>query len=213
MFIKAVKEAEKSVLVFNLDLGRVPIMNSGTMSRKVTESISAKAATAEGSETGRPSEDTIAVLEDTLSVMKGLEFFGKVTKPFQNKQKADDPLNGKYHTLPVKMVFKDKDAKARAETVLRNTCKVQCTTPYPPRLRKVIKDTVDKYRGEFPDSFIQAKVDLDRLQLRLSRKCKADGKWTNNFAYVTFKDAVFELGSVSNSSTAMDTVSEGASSL
>ena len=144
MFIKAVKEAEKSVLVFNLDLGRVLIMNSGTMARKVTESISAKAASAEGSETGRPSEDTIAILEDTFSVMKGLELFGKVTKPFQNKQKADDPLNGKYHTLPVKMVFKDKDAKARAETVLRNTCKVQCTTPYPPRLRKVIKDTVDK---------------------------------------------------------------------
>ena len=86
MFIKAVKEAEKSVLVFNLDLGGVPIMNSGTMSRKVTESISAKAAATEGSETGRPSEDTITILEDTLIVMKGMEFSGKATKPFMNKK-------------------------------------------------------------------------------------------------------------------------------
>ena len=77
----------------------------------------------------------------------------------------------------------------------------------------MVKDTVDKYREEFLDSFIQAKVDLDRLQLRLSSKCKANGKWTNNFAYVKIEDAVLDLGSVSNSTTDMDTVSEGASSL
>ena len=38
-FVNAVKEAEKSVLVFKLDLGTVPIMNTGTISRKVTENI------------------------------------------------------------------------------------------------------------------------------------------------------------------------------
>ena len=78
--------------------------------------IPAKAA-AEGMVSGRPSEDTIMVLEDTLSVMKGMEFFGKVTKPYNNAKNVSDALNGKYCTLPVKMVFKDKDSKVRAEAV------------------------------------------------------------------------------------------------
>ena len=85
-FITAVKEAEKSVLVFNLNLGRVPIMTTGTIAKKVTEDITAKAAIVVGKDNGLPSEDTITVLEDTLSVMKGMEFFGKATKPFQNKK-------------------------------------------------------------------------------------------------------------------------------
>ena len=46
--MSAVKDAEKSVLVFGLDLGRVPTMNTGTLSRKVTEDITAKAAATDG---------------------------------------------------------------------------------------------------------------------------------------------------------------------
>ena len=138
-FVSTVREAEKAVLVFGLDLGRVPTMNTGTLSRKVTEDITAKAALVDGKNDGRPSEDTVAVLEDTLSMMKGMEFFGKVSKPYANKNDASDSRIGKFHTLPVKMVFKDKDAKGRAEQVLRRNCKVNCTTPYPVPLRKAIK--------------------------------------------------------------------------
>jgi hypothetical protein len=35
-FAKAVKDAERSLLIFNLDMGQMPIMNPSTMSAKVT---------------------------------------------------------------------------------------------------------------------------------------------------------------------------------
>ena len=163
--------------------------------------ITAKAA-AEGILSGRLSEDTIMVLEDTLSVMKGMEFFGKVTKPYNNAKNVSDALNGKYCTLPVKMVFKDKDSKVRAEAVLRKTCKLQCTTPYPPHLRKLIKETIDSYTvhctGKFPDSFIQVWVDPEGEKLVLSRKNKEDGKWTNNFEAVKLDATAMSLGRVGN---------------
>ena len=47
-FIGTVREAEKSVLVFGLDLGRVPTMNTGTLARKVTEDITSKASVVDG---------------------------------------------------------------------------------------------------------------------------------------------------------------------
>ena len=212
-FVSAVREAEKSVLVFNLDLGKVPIMNTGTIAKKVTESITAKAAAAEGSDNVRPSEDTIMILEDTLSVMKGMEFFGKVTKVYNNTKNNGDELNGKFCTLPVKMVFKDKDSKARAEAVLRKTCKLQCTTPYPPLLRKLIKETIDSYRGKFPDSFIQVKVDAEGGKLLLSRRSKEDNKWTNNFEVIPISAGAMSLGRVGNTGANGDTVMTDVSSL
>ena len=134
-FVTAVREAEKSVLVFQLDLGKVPVMNTGTIARKVTEDITARAAQVDGNGNGRPTENTITMLEDTLSMVKGMEFFGKVTKSYVNKQKEDDPANGTFCTLPVRMNFKDKAAKVRAEKVLRTSCKLQCSTPYLVKLR------------------------------------------------------------------------------
>ena len=181
-FVTAVKEAEKAVLVFGLDLGRVPTMNTGTLSRKVTEDITAKAAATDGKTDGRPLEDTVAIREDTLSMMKGMEFFGKVTKPFANRNKPDDSRIGKFHTLPVKMIFKDRDAKGRAEQVLRKNCQVNCTTPYPVPLRNAIKRTIDEQKLAFPNDFIQVKVDPEAALLRISRR--ADGKWSNNTAMV-----------------------------
>ena len=173
----------------------------------------AKAAAAEGSDNGRPSEDTIMILEDTLSVMKGMEFFGKVTKVYNNTKNNGDELNGKFCTLPVKMVFKDKDSKARAEAVLRKTCKLQCTTPYPPLLRKLIKETIDSYRGKFPDSFIQVKVDAEGGKLLLSRRSKEDNKWTNNFEVIPISASAMTLGRVGNTGTNGDTVMADVSSL
>ena len=188
-------------------------MNTGTIAKKVTESITAKAAAAEGSDNGRPSEDTIMILEDTLSVMKGMEFFGKVTKVYNNTKNNGDELNGKFCTLPVKMVFKDTDSKARAEAVLRKTCKLQCTTPYPPLLRKLIKETIDSYRGKFPDSFIQVKVDAEGGKLLLSRRSKEDNKWTNNFEVIPISAGAMSLGRVGNTGANGDTVMTDVSSL
>jgi len=201
-FVNAVKEAEKSVLVFKLDLGTVPIMNTGTISRKVTENITAKAAAVEGKTNGRPSEDVVTVLEDTLSMMKGMEFFGKVTKPYRNGGNAQDPENGKFCTLPVKMNFKDKDAKIRAETVLRGTCKLQCSTPYPLQLRKAIKIVLASQKEAHPKEFVQVRVDPENLTLRVSRKI--EGKWFNNVETVPLGTEVLELGTVANTDDAME---------
>ena len=195
-FVTVVKEAEKSVLVFGLDLGRVPTMNTGTLARKVTEDITSKASVVDGKTNGRPSEDTVAVLEDTLSMMKGMEFFGKVTKPYANKKDATDDSNGKFHTLPVKMLFKDKDAKVRAEKVLRTSCKVNCTTPYPIRLRNAIKRTIDSQKLTYPNEFIQVRVDPEAAVLRVSRR--SDGKWSNDTDTIPLSEEDMDLSNSGN---------------
>ena len=196
-FVHAVREAEKSVLLFNLDLGKVPVMNTNTISVKVTQDIAAKAAVVEERPQGRPTDDTVTMLEDAISLVKGMEFYGKTTKPYTNKSKAADPMNGKFCTIPVKMNFKDKETKQQVESMLRNKCKIQCTTPYPLNLRKAIRETVETQKVKFPEQFIQVRIDPEALSLKLSRKGK-DGKWFNNYETIPLDDSVLDLGRTGN---------------
>jgi hypothetical protein len=140
-FKDAVKSAEKSTLVFNLDLGRTPILNTDTMSKRATLALTSMAAVAEGRSKDNPSSESIGVIDDVLSIVTGIHFFGNTTKSYHNPR---DPTNsGSYCTIPIKYDFNDKDSRILAETVLRNKCNVHCTTPYPPILRECIRRVIN----------------------------------------------------------------------
>jgi hypothetical protein len=128
VFVKAVKEAERSILVFNLDLGQQPSMNTATISSKVTFSLVSTLDRKE--KRPSPSQESKDFVGDILSQVVRMEFFGSKTSPCKNP--ADKTLNGKFYTVPVKFMFKD-----------RKTAKLQLTLyvsswesiPQPPTTR------------------------------------------------------------------------------
>ena len=167
-FREAVRDAEKSTLLFNLDLGRTPIMNHDTMSTRASLALSKMAAKTENNNTSIPSEESRETLDDVLSLAKGITFFGKQTKTYRNPK---DPENsGAFCTLPVKYDFKDRDTRAKAESILRERCKVNCATPYPVILRECIKQAVNAVKTKSPGSAVRANVDAKNLTLKLSKK-------------------------------------------
>jgi hypothetical protein len=195
-FSQTVRDAEKTILVHKIDLGKVPIMNTGTMSRCVTQDIVKKAASVENSTTGRPSEEVVAVLDDTLSMISGMEFLGKVTKPYSNRFNDKDPENGTFHTLPVKLSFKSKEAKQRAEKVFKKQCKIQCSTPYPKRLRQAIGELIKDEKTKNIGCFIQVKVDLEAMELKVSRR--SDDGWVNDYRSVKIDTRIMDTETVKN---------------
>ena len=167
-FKEAVKDAERSTLVFNLDMGSVPILNMDTISKKATLALTTMAAKAEGKRDTMPSMDAVAAIDDVLSVTKGMNFFGKSTKPYKNPK--DKENTGKYYTIPVKYDFKDKDTRIRAETTLRERCKVNCSTPYPTILRECIRQTVNHYKSKYPEQIVRVQVDSSNMCLKVFRR-------------------------------------------
>ena len=107
-FIKAVREAERLTLIFNLNMGSVPIMNKDTMAIKATLSLTSMAASVEGKNGSIPSEESVAVIDDVLSLASDMSFFGKATKSYKNSK---DPKSGSFCTIPVKYTFNDKDTR------------------------------------------------------------------------------------------------------
>ena len=170
-FKETVREAKKSTLVFNLDMGTVPLMNTTTMSKKATLALTKMAAKVEGKPDSTPSMEAIAAIDDLLSVTKGMEFFGRTTKTYRNSR---DPDSGAFCTIPVKYVFKDRDTRMKAEQILRSRCKVNCSTPYPTILRECIKQTAEHFKDKYPGDLIRVSVITNKFALKVMRKPAGD---------------------------------------
>ena len=84
-FADAVKEAEKSTLIFNLNMGTVPIMNKDTMATKATLALTTMAAAKEGKQTSTPSNEAVTALDDVLSLASDMSFFGNTVQQNHTK--------------------------------------------------------------------------------------------------------------------------------
>jgi hypothetical protein len=155
--VKAVlREAEKKTVLFNLNLGKNPAMNKDTLSRKVTEALS------ESVRTGKHDYhigDAEEVLDDILSCSK-LEFLGT----------QSNVRNNAMYTLPVRMEFKDRECRFESEIMLRKLCKVNCSVPYPKRMRLLLNEVLSAGKRLQPDCYIRTKVNVENLTVEAHAK-------------------------------------------
>jgi hypothetical protein len=193
-FQDAVKHAERSTLIFNLDLGPKKTLNEKTILTHATLALSAAAAAVEGKNSKTPSRDSVVALDDVMSVTQNVVLYGKVTRPYENKSNPQDPKNKTFFTMPVRYEFKDKETRLEAETILRDTCKIDCTTPYPANLRSCIRQVVDHFRKDYPEDYIKVSVDTENLTLKVSRKVKGDG-WYNNKEPIPIPERALDIRS------------------
>jgi hypothetical protein len=193
-FKDSIREAEKSTLIFNLDMGKVPLLNSATISKKTTLALPSMAAKVENPDNPSivPSRDTVAAIDDILSVTTGMTFYGSVTKTYRNPK---DNTSGSYCTIPVRYDFRDRKTRMQAESILRSTCNVNCATPYPAVLRECIKQTGEFFRGFYNTSFVRVNVSLDRMSLRVLYKIEKDSDWTPHDVLIPIPKEALDIGS------------------
>jgi hypothetical protein len=183
-FAEAIRDAERSTLCFNLNMGNKPIMNKTTISERATLALTSMAARVEGKNSAVPSPETVAALDDVTSLVTSMELFGSNTKQYKGKEKdkdKDDKDNPAptFCTVPVRYQFKDREQRVFAEKQLRDLCKVKCSTPYPAVVRECIKQVIDHTRESFPEDYIRVSVMVKDFALKLQRRPKGkDLKWT-----------------------------------
>jgi hypothetical protein len=160
------RDAEKKTVIFNLDLGKNPAMNKDTLSRKVTEALGTSVRSGKHDYHIGDAEE---VLDDILSCSK-LEFLGTQSKLFFNNRNEEDARNNNMYTLPVRMEFKDRDTRFEAEIMLRKLCKVNCSVPYPKKLRTMLNEIVTAGKSLQPNCFIRTKVNVENLTIEAHAK-------------------------------------------
>jgi hypothetical protein len=172
-FVEAIKDAERSTLCFNLDMGNVPLQNKVTIQEKASLALTSMAARKEGNRSAVPSQDAIAAIDDFASMVTSMDFYGSNTKQYTGN--TDKP----FCTVPVRYQFKDRDVRTFAEKTLRDTCGVQCSTPYPTIVREAIKQVVAHVKKSHPEEYVKVNVLTKEFSLKVARRPKGkDEEWT-----------------------------------
>jgi hypothetical protein len=182
-FNKAVKEAERSLLIFNLDLGQSPIMNPTTISARVTVSLLNTYIAKQGSASGNHAQDARDLVDDITSQVKSMEFFGSKTGPC--KFPKDSSRNGEFYTVPVKLVFKDRRTAQTAEELLRKYMGINTTTPYHRTLRASITQAINRAKVANPGHHAKVNLDLNGRTLKCFIRTDSNppgnwSQWGNN---------------------------------
>jgi hypothetical protein len=180
-FNDAIKDAERSTLCFNLNMGNKPLMNKTTIAEKAALALTAMAAKVENRNSSVPSQEAIAVIDDITSQVTNMEFFGSNTKQYKGNDK--DKETSAFCTVPVKYQFKDREQRVFAEKQLRETCKVKCATPYPAVVRECIKQVITHVRQSHPDDFVKVNVHAKDFALKVYRRPKG-----NNLPWIEYPD-------------------------
>jgi hypothetical protein len=192
-FMHEVKEAERSVLVFKTNMGTAPVMNPDTMRKKFSADLSARAAAVENLGESRPSTRVVAQLDDTLSMVTRMEYFGRETKKAVKLDENKVRVEEDYYTIPVKLSFKDKKTREAAEARIRTLCKMYGTVPYHRTLRNAMNAIIEESKQKYKGDYIQARLVADKMQVKVSRRDQF-GVWHDNIEVVDLPLSVLETG-------------------
>jgi len=141
-FATAVREAERSVVIYNLNLGQSPLLNPTTISSKVTYALIKAAADNLVGENCGSIPIAGEMVNDLLSQVRSMNLFGKGTKPC--KDPKNPSKDGTFYTVPVKLSFNNKQVAKTVNDMLRQKYKVSTSIPYHRTLKKAITLAHDK---------------------------------------------------------------------
>jgi hypothetical protein len=177
-FVKAVKEAERSLLIFNLNMGQAPIMNPNTISAKVTLCLLNLVAEKNGLDKGNHTQDSRDLVDDITSQVVRMEFFGSKTSPC--KFPGESSLNGTFYTVPVKLVFKDRRTAQTAAEMLRKYLNLNSITPYHKSLKAAMTQAINRAKAANPGHHAKVNLDLNGKSLKCLIRTEGNppGSWT-----------------------------------
>jgi len=174
-FSAAVKDAEKSILIHNLNLGQAPTLNPATISSKITAALLLCVAQVDPLATGQVTACVKDTIDDIIGLVKGMTLFGSGTRPNRNPLKPED--NGKFYTVPVKLTFASKQIAIRVTEVLKGKYKLPITTPYHKSLRACFTHMQKEVRTLNPSHQVRVNLDTKNRVLKASVRLGEKGPW------------------------------------
>jgi hypothetical protein len=162
-FSNAVRNAEKSVVIYNLNLGQTPLLNPSTISAKVTSAL-IKAAADNFLECGNNTVAAGEMVNDLISQVKGMDLLGKGTKPC--KDPRDASRNASFYTIPVKLTFSNKQVSKQVNEILRQKYKVSTSIPYHRTLKQAITMAHEKISKLNPGKQVLISLDAPKKCLK-----------------------------------------------
>jgi hypothetical protein len=135
---EALERADKESVLFDADLGPNPIMSKKTLLPALTAGIKSRAESV-ANEKNEDISEAIRLAGDALDCVNEVEFLGMSSKKFQNRFDENDPKNGTFCTMPVKLTFEDRVDRINFERTIKSQCNLRSVMSLPKNMRAEAK--------------------------------------------------------------------------
>jgi hypothetical protein len=167
--------ADRTAILFDIDLGPAPVGNRQTLSRSLAAGIRASALSNAG-ESVTDQTEAVRAAGDALSCAGDVAFLGQSSRPFSNPRDESDPKNGTFCTMPVKLEFEDRQQRIYFEQTMRK-CDLRSSQSLPAFLQKERTAFDSALRAKYKDDMIMICPDPARCVLTAFRKRDRKDKW------------------------------------
>jgi hypothetical protein len=191
----ALTSAEKTAVVFDVDLGRSPVANRAALNSAFAAGL--KAATMKTAEnTGDDANECIRIVNDTLSCADNLEFTGQTTTRKIDKRDPENPKTLDFCTMPVKLDFPDRNTRIHFEKTLRKHCGVKATISLPFQIRRFQSLYLEALQDRYKGRVITARPDTSTMSMVAFMKNEGDRGWSRCRETVPIPRGILVPGSV-----------------
>jgi hypothetical protein len=172
----ALATAEKTAVVFDADLGRVPVANRTSLNGAFAAGL--KAATMKvADESGGDANEAIRVVNDALSCVDNLDFIGQTSARKIDKSDPANPIPLQFCTMPVRLDFPDRHTRIHFEKTLRKHCGLKATMSLPFQIRKYQNLFLNAMRSRYAGRAISARPDTSTMSFVAFMKKEVGNGW------------------------------------
>jgi len=171
---------------------------TGTHSNNFTSGLKDAAISRAGSDATVATE-SVRQVADALSCVESLDFIGRASAPYTPRAGPGDegaaggasqPTAPSYHSMPVKLVFPDKDSRIYFEQTVKKNCGISAKINLPPTLRKVSSEFGESMRKKYPGMITVVKLEPKKRIFSLITKTHGERSWTKQSDTVVITPAL-----------------------
>ena len=174
---EAMERADTESVLYYAHLGYDPTFNRNRLSANLSAGLKSatisKATLAEGDVA-----EAVRVLDDAFSGVVDINFLGQSSSAYHNRRRADDPKNGTFCTMPVKLRFSDRDSRIFFENTVKKVVDLKATQSFPKQIRAEMKVFMARVQADNPDKIVMIRPDARSLRLNAFIKNDGEKSWT-----------------------------------
>ena len=174
---EAMERADTESVLYDANLGQAITFNRAKLSANLSAGLKSSAISKAGDD-GTDVSEAVRLLDDAFSGVEDVDFLGQASATYNNSRKADDPKNGKFCTMPVKLRFVDRDSRIYFENTVRKVAGLKATQSFPKKIREEMNSFMSRVRAENPGLIVMVRPDSRSLRLNAFTKRDGEKSWS-----------------------------------
>ena len=184
--VKALREAlevaDKTVVIFDANLGPVSVANCSALAHNLTTGLRAAAIDVAANNPDEAVEG-VRLASDALSCVVKVEFLGQSSRKAKPILTADDDgderaVEQSFCTMPVRLEFEDRSGRLHFQRTMRYKCGLKASMSLPFGVRVAQKAAHTELKQEYPGMIVMVRPKVESLSFVALIKNDGEKKWT-----------------------------------